>query len=76
MQRRKTQPRKARAMARALALAAFSATVAIGANLGLFGLTQDDSGVGRLNQHGAPVRTIPSGPPAPSPPDDGRLDDD
>jgi hypothetical protein len=76
MQRRKTQPRKARAMAGALALAAFSATAAIGANLGLFGLTQDGSGVGRLNQHHEPVSSAPAGSHRPAAPNDGRLADD
>ncbi len=63
-------------MAGALAVATFSATVALGANLGLFGLTQADSGVGRLNNHRPPATTAHPGSPTPAPSDDGRLDDD
>ena len=76
MRRRKTQRRKSLAMAGALAVATFSATVALGANLGLFGLTQSDSGVGRLNNHPVPVTAVQLGN-APLPTaDDGRFDDD
>jgi hypothetical protein len=75
MQRRKPR-RKIVAMAGALAVATFSATVALGANLGLFGLTQADSGVGRLNDHRTPVTTVPVENATPVPADDGRLDDD
>jgi hypothetical protein len=75
MQRPNTQRRRRLALAGALVVATFSATVALGANLGLFGLTQADSGVGRLNDHQVPVTTVHRGA-APSTPHDGRLDDD
>jgi hypothetical protein len=76
MQRRTTVRRKTVAIAGALAVATFSATAAIGANLGLFGLTQADSRVGRLNDHRVPVTTLHRGNTNPVAPDDGRLDDD
>ena len=77
MQRRNTPRRKVVAIAGALAVAAFSATVALGANLGLFRLTQADSGVGRLNDHQVPVTTTAhQGASTPAAADDGRFDDD
>ena len=72
-------------MAGALAVAACSAALALGANFGLFGLTQGDSPVGRLpNEHrlGAgdavtaqPVAQVAEHP-ATGPAAIGRLDDD
>jgi hypothetical protein len=81
MARRRSVP-----MAGALAVAACSAAVALGANFGLFGLTQGDSRVGRLpTEHqrqaaepavtAEPVAQV-AGYPVTRPAADGRLDDD
>jgi hypothetical protein len=58
------QRRKLLATAGALSAAAFATTVGLGANFGLFGITEPDSPVGRLDPHRtavtADVRVAPS----------------
>ena len=84
---RDMERRKLIAVAGALSAAAFATTVGLGANLGLFDMTQPDSGAGRLSSmHIAvtlPVPSVnPNGTPndPPEPPTtvdrDGRADDD
>jgi hypothetical protein len=75
--------RKLLAVAGALSATAFATTLGLGANLGLFDMTQPDSGAGRLD--GTPVAATAGAPapstdnPQPATPathDDGRADDD
>ncbi|HEX5586163.1 MAG TPA: hypothetical protein VFZ17_02550 [Acidimicrobiia bacterium] len=54
--------RKAAAIAGAAAVTTFAATVGLGANFGLFGLTQPDSGMGHLGG----ARAISAVQPAPA----------
>jgi hypothetical protein len=51
----RVQRRKLLATAGALSAAAFATTVGLGANLGLFGLTESDSRVGQLDPNRAVV---------------------
>ena len=75
--------RKLMAVAGALSATAFATTVGLGANLGLFDMTQPDSGTGRLDSTHISVTTpgaTPSPTNAPEPSStvlpDGRADDD
>ena len=54
--------RKAAAIAGAAAATTFAATVGLGATFGLFGLTQPDSRMGRLD--GARAASVANTPPA------------
>jgi hypothetical protein len=67
------QRRKAIASAGAVTAIATAAVIALGANFGIFGLTQEDSNVGKFPAVGAtsssPVTTSPSSAPS-------GLDDD
>jgi hypothetical protein len=62
------QRRKLLATAGALSATAFATTVCLGANFGLFGITEPDSPVGRLDPNRAAatasVRSVPSASPA------------
>jgi hypothetical protein len=69
--------RKLLATAGALSVTAFATTLGLGANLGLFGLTQPDSPVGRLDarqtataEQGTQSATPPSTTSPPRPDDD------
>ncbi|MET0628428.1 MAG: hypothetical protein ABW033_08220 [Acidimicrobiia bacterium] len=55
--------RKAAAIAGAAALTTFAATVGLGANFGLFGLTQPDSRMGHLDGARA-ISAVQTPPPA------------
>ena len=75
------QRRKLLAVAGALSATAFATTVGLGANLGLFDMTQPDSGAGQLEGTDITAKTagqIPTTTSAPEPPnhDDGRNGDD
>jgi hypothetical protein len=54
------------ATASALSVTAFAATVGLGANFGLFGITEPNSSVGRLDSKQSAVTTAASAP-APRP---------
>ena len=66
------QRRRLLATAGLLSVTAFATTVSLGANFGLFGLTQPDSPVGRLNSRlpvaadvrQGPVTTVITTPPS------------
>ena len=66
------------AVAGALSATAVATVVGLGANLGLFDLTQPDSGAGRLDSTHVSVTTPPSPPTPTATPaaHDGRSDDD
>jgi hypothetical protein len=61
------QRRKLLAVAGALSMGAFATTVGLGANLGLFGLAQPDSQVGRLDGTKPTATVVPAAAAAPVP---------
>jgi hypothetical protein len=63
-------------MAGAIAVAAAAAAAALGANFGLFGLTQPHSAVGRLTDHRVAVTAEHADHTTTAQENDGRLDDD
>ena len=70
--------RRLLATAGVLSVTAFATTVSLGANFGLFGLTQPDSPVGRLNSHVPVAAAVRLGPPTTvitTPPSTPHADD-